>query len=174
MYSPGKTRLVFLKKQTDLSTFLVDHLYRNLIAHRIGQGIGDAVWYNLRPASFSLRHPALQPHEVSLSSRLITSYFPTCVVPYIYNVFSSIWKILCPPLRSSSNVTSSIESFLVSQAVSHVPFKAPREFHSDIFFKHLFCDIWIICLHICPLQKVVNFPKQRLYLTHLCSPWYLV
>lgn len=46
----SRTRVVFLKHQTGLSTFLVEHISWDLIAHRIAQGIGDTIWH------FSLRH----------------------------------------------------------------------------------------------------------------------
>lgn len=39
--SSGIEPVVFLKHQTDLSIFLVEHLYWDLIAHRIAHGIGS-------------------------------------------------------------------------------------------------------------------------------------
>ena len=150
----------------------MEYLYWDLIAHRIAQGTGDAVWHSLRPpapASFSPQAPSASLGalpEMSPSSKLITSYFlHTCCSLYLECLSFTL---------ENSLFTSKIQlkCYLFHKVFSGsepCPFQSSQSTaFKSLFFKYLFCGTWIFCLHICLLQKAVNVLKQALYFLHLC------
>ena len=143
--------VVFLKNRTDLSTFLVEHLCRNLLAHRIAQGGGDAIWHRDRPHFFQAPSASAPCNVTVLQTRhfLFSVYVLFCV--FVISFLHS--GKFCPPLRSSSP-TKSFSG--VPRQLAH-PVQGSQNTPFRSLSTHLFWDIWIICLHICLLEKVVNF-----------------
>lgn len=97
----------------------------------------DIAWDLLLLPHFHLRHPV--HHWV------LHTCCSLCLRCLSFNL-----KTLCSPLRSSSNVTSFIKSFL---SVSRVPFKVPRALHSYRYFLNIYFVVLELFVYIYVFSK---------------------
>lgn len=114
------------------------------------------------PASFSpLKSPVPQPPKMSHCSKCINPFvlFAHVLFPVFRMSLLHSGK-LCPPLRSSSSVTSFIESFL---AESHILFSAPRAPHSCHYFLNIYFVVFELFVYIYIFSRMLWTSGSRDY-----------